>query len=362
MFKQCKRKLDFMRIYIDEAGVFVPRADGQPSYSVVLALIIPSSIEAELFYEFLRLRDTWPGNEIEIKGSKLSEDQAAQVINLLGGYDVLVTFMALDMATHRDDAMSRFKNEQAASLTIHLTPEHSETVTREMREIADAVRRMPNQLFVQGFATTQLIFDATQQATLYYAQRAPIELGDISWIIDRKNRTITEMEQTWATLILPASESHYAKTPLDRLRGADYSYYDARYGIDRQNASEELLRHIDWMRSQYDVKEPLHKVIDSRKLLSEQRQFGDSRDSLGLQLADMLATILRRALNGNLGKEGWKDFGRLLILKTRSSFIQLGSSTDGQPRFVRGRAEAVSKVLSSRAKSMLLDSSVAAQT
>lgn len=352
-----------MRIYIDEAGVFVPRTDGQPSHSVVLGMVVPSLIEAELSYEFLRLRDTWPRNEIEIKGSKLDEAQAAQVINLVSRYDILVTFVALDMATHGNDAMSRFKNEQADSLTTHQTPEHSKTVVREMHEMADAVRRMPNQLFVQGFATTQLIFETTQQATLYYAQRLPQELGDIAWIIDRKNRTMTEMEQTWATLILPASESHYARTPLQRLRGANYSYYDARYGVDCLNAPEELLKHIDWIRSQYDVKEPLHKAIDSKKLLSEQRQFGDSRNSLGLQLADMLATILRRALNGNLGNEGWKDFGRLLILKTRSSFIQLGSSVDRQARYVGGRAESVSKELSRQAKSMLLeDSTAGAQT
>src|SRR5271170_4028153 len=67
-----------MRIYIDEAGPFLPPQSPRSLFSLVLSLIIPSSIEQELFYEFLRLRDTWPNQSVEIKGSSLNESQAAQ--------------------------------------------------------------------------------------------------------------------------------------------------------------------------------------------------------------------------------------------------------------------------------------------
>jgi Protein of unknown function (DUF3800) len=50
---------------------------------------------------------------------------------------------------------------------------------------------------------------------------------------------------------------------------------------------------------------------DATRLFSEQRTFEDSKRSLGLQLADILATILRRALNENLQRDGWKDIGKL---------------------------------------------------
>jgi hypothetical protein len=65
-----------MRIYIDEAGNFVVPADGQSLYSLVLALVISTSIENDLFQAFLHLRDGWPNNAVEIKGSKLDESQA----------------------------------------------------------------------------------------------------------------------------------------------------------------------------------------------------------------------------------------------------------------------------------------------
>lgn len=61
-----------MNIYIDEAGPFIP-PQGKRRYSLVLAIVVPSATEAELFYQFLRLRDSWPQKAIEIKGSRTSD-------------------------------------------------------------------------------------------------------------------------------------------------------------------------------------------------------------------------------------------------------------------------------------------------
>jgi hypothetical protein len=72
-----------MRIYMDEAGSFVIPNQPSSSFCAVLALIVPAAYETELFYEFLRLRDSWPIQEIEIKGSSLHEAEAAQVIEML---------------------------------------------------------------------------------------------------------------------------------------------------------------------------------------------------------------------------------------------------------------------------------------
>ena len=89
-----------MRTYIDEAGLFMAPPSGYDSFSLVLSLVVPSTTEAELFYDFLRLRDEWPVNGIEIKGSSLDESQTAQVIALCLRHDVLVEFLAVNMATH----------------------------------------------------------------------------------------------------------------------------------------------------------------------------------------------------------------------------------------------------------------------
>jgi hypothetical protein len=345
-----------MRIYIDEAGPFLPPNPPRSLFSLVLALIIPSAIEQELLYEFLRLRDTWPNQNVEIKGSSLDELQAAQLINLVLRYDIIVEFIALDATTHPNPVVEDFKNRQADAVTASITREHDPGPIPHYYQLGESVRAMPNQLFLQAMATWELIIRTVREATLYYVQRQPMELGDISWVIDRKNRTITEMEETWSTLILPLSETAFVKKPLLYIDGEDYSHFESRYGPTDSMADPEMLRHSQWVSSVYG-KRPNNDAcigIDANRILTEQLTFQDSRDSLGLQLTDMLATILRRALNDRLQFPGWKDFGGLLVRRQQPGvgFIQLGAAGDLR---MPGHAEKVCKVLDARAKSMLIE-------
>lgn len=348
-------RLFHMRIYIDEAGLFVPPSTEPHSYSLVLALAIPSSIEGELFYEFLRLRDSWPIKGVEIKGSKLEESQAAGLIEVVSRYDVVVNFFAIDMATHGDVISGELKMRQAAELTAHLTPAHRPNVVAQLHRDADVIRAMPNQLFLQSFLTIQLVLEAIQETTLYYVQRLPEELGEFAWFIDPKDHTITQMEEMWTKYILPMGEGHFARKPLAVIEGADYSDFDARYTIAADD--EETKRHREWMEQVYGLGLAGRRILrNANLLLSGNRTFPNSRDSLGIQLADMLAAILRRALNNHLRHAGWKDFGKLLVDKRRgeSHFLQLGL-VKGVPWTVQGYAKKVGLALMNLAKPMVLD-------
>ncbi|MCU1301701.1 MAG: hypothetical protein JWQ87_1985 [Candidatus Sulfotelmatobacter sp.] len=344
-----------MRIYIDEAGAFIPPQPPRPLFSIVLSLIIPSATEHELFYEFLHLRDTWPNQNVEIKGRSLDESQAAQIISLVLKYDTLVQFIALDTNTHPDNLVEDFKNRQADAVTANITREHHPGPIPHLHQLGEEVRQMSNQLFLQALATWELIIRTIREGTVYFVQRQPEELGDIAWVIDRKYRTLTQMEETWSTLILPLSEGAFAKVPLVGILEEDYSYFDAKYGFNRATIEPEDLRHLQWLHS-VSGKGPLREDerlgVNAQLLLTEQRTFEDSRDSLGLQLADMLATILRRALNDQLQYPGWKDFGGLLVRHHNpgTGFIQFGG---GEETLMTGHARNVCKVLDSKAKSMV---------
>jgi hypothetical protein len=342
-----------MRIYIDEAGSFVPPRSPRTAFSLVLALLIPAEIEKELFYEFLRLRDAWPIQAVEIKGSGLDESQAAQLIDLVSGYDVLVQFIALDANTHPEMLVTAFKDRQADAITQGITREHQPNLVLDLYQLGEAVRMMPNQLFLQAFAMWLLIIKTLREGTLYYVQRQPQELGDISWTIDRKDKTITQMEAIWSTLILPMSEKVFAREPFKAIAGEDYSSFRTRYGFTEATADTEMLRHMHWLRSFYGTPDGPIQGIDSKRLLTEQRTFQDSRDSLGLQLCDMLAATLRRAFNGQLQPEGWKDFGKLLIRQHNPSdgFIQLDP---GGEVYMPTHTKKVWQTLDRKAKDMLV--------
>lgn len=343
-----------MRIFIDEAGAFLPPTSSQSSYSLVLALVIPSSCEKELYYEFLRLRDSWPVQRVEIKGSSLDEKRASEIIDLLAPFDVVVDFVAVDMALHGKDVIDAFKLRQAEAITAHVTREHHPEMVLQMVQLEHTVQNMPNQLFIQTELTIKLILSILQIATLYFVQRKPEELGDIAWVVDRKGHTLTEMEETWSTLILPFSESHFMRKPIIFLKEGDYSHF-ARYETNPA-ADENMAKHLEWAAATYgkpDVNSE-KRVVDAKRLLTEQLRFLDSLDSLGLQLADMLATILRRALNNHLQKSGWMNFGKLIVHHPSPGWFSLLGPEIPQPPWPQSVIE-VWNALKSSSKSMVLD-------
>lgn len=344
-----------MRIFIDESGIFIPPTKRHHSFSLVLAVITPSAAEANPLSEFRSLRDSWPKQSGEIKGSSLDEPQAAQLIDLISRYDALVNFKALDMAMHPPTVIDEIKRHQADAVTAHLTGEHRPALASQLIALEKSVRSMPNQLFLQAFLMINLILEALEEGTLYYVQREPEELGEISWTIDRKDHSPTEMEKTWTTLILPICENHFAIHPLKTLEGADYSHFEARYGFKAEAADDEWKKHFHWLEETYGFRPSDGEiVIQARPILTERFEFLDSRDSLGLQLADMLAAILRRALNGNLQLGGWKDFGKLLLRKSQpgSSFVQFGKSVNGAPRPIDGQPGEVCRILFEKSRSL----------
>ncbi len=119
-----------------------------------------------------------------------------------------------------------------------------------------------------------------------------------------------------------------------------------------------MARHLKWMRetlpSSTRRTDPL-TGIDAKKLLTEKRSFEDSRNNLGLQLADIASTTLCRALNGNLLSAGWKPFARLLIRKKTAPFLQIGKAALGQYPPLDHRAENVWRTLDANSQAMVLD-------
>ena len=348
-----------MNIYIDEAGAFTsPKGNRPHHYSLVLALVVPNETEADLFYEFLRLRDSWPRQGVEIKGSKLDEDQTAQVADLLDVHEVIAEYCAIDMVQHPDEIVDEFKKRQAVALTANLTPKHAETVARIWHGESEGIRAMSNPLFVQAFMMINLILELLDTAINYYVQRRPSELGRFNWTIDRKDHTVTQMEQLWSTLILPIGESESARHPYARVEGFDYSHF-AKYEIDESTADEKTKRHLQWMRSTlpFSKAAPDHlRCINAKRIWTEERSFADSKDTLGLQLADIAASILSRALNGNLQPRGWKPISNLLIRKKDVPIVKLGKAAEQQSRLEPHSAK-VWRILDANSKAMLLEPS-----
>ncbi len=207
-----------MNIYVDESGAFVVPKGRDHLVCCVAGLVIPTRQEPDLFFDFLRLRDQWPVNQIEPKGSQLAEAQIAAVIDLLVSRGALLQVVATDMALYNDARLDALRRDQASRVLKHITPEHQPRLVSQLTELRDRWLAVSNQLFVQSVLTIHLLEELLQTATLFYTLWEPAELGSFKWTIDAKDRIVTNVERVWKTLLMPILQTGSLKKPLMLLK------------------------------------------------------------------------------------------------------------------------------------------------
>ncbi len=306
-----------MNIYIDEAGIFVKPPQNKCAVSAVGALIIPEKKEKIIFSKFEALKNKWGFNGIEVKGSKLNESQVNSVIEILEKYNVMFEVVAIDMNIQSNDGITTHKLDRAQKMISCITNEFNETLIENLHKTKDEIESLSNQLYVQVSLTIQLLIQVFQKTMLYYSLRKPKELEFFKWIVDAKNLNITTSEKVWKTLILPLAQSMSLDEPLLMLKEGDYSHYY------KNRKSGDI---PDYLSEHVKGKDP-NNFTELNSVYSDIK-FEDSKNSLGVQLADILITSIRRSMNGNLQKKGWKSFGNIIVMGKKQSITLLNMDED----------------------------------
>jgi hypothetical protein len=200
-----------MHIYIDEAGVFIP--DPNHTATLVAALVIPSDKKVRLFQEFAAMSAPWPRYKGEIKGSKLDEPQIAEVVSLLHRHEALVEINAVDSGLQEKSDLERIKRKVVKGLSV-------------FPNASAAFEETPLQLFVQAYLMQPLIYNVIQNSVSYYARRMPKELKSLHWLVDGKDKTLSDFDLAWSTLAFPSLLRMCLENPFLLLPGGDYSHLD----------------------------------------------------------------------------------------------------------------------------------------
>jgi hypothetical protein len=309
-----------MHIYIDESGQFIPLNDAKSRAAAVVALVVPDSQRMALVREFKKTRKQLRPGATEIKGSSLSEQEAARILALLATYDLLLEAVVVDVGQHKDDDVTRFKMQRADNLLESIDREHKATLIHDLLETQQRLIGLSNQLFIQASCMFQLIPRVVETATMYYSQRLPRELGQFHWRIDAKADRATAMEQLWSLLVPVAVATRSLSQPMVMYDGGDYSSYE-RFDVPADPPTPGQFR------------------TDLKRVLREDLRFLDSNHDIGLQIADIVAAVLTRALNGTLEESGWRGLGKLFILRTEKTLRVIALSRDA----LRGMSEPISK-------------------
>lgn len=291
-----------MYVFIDEAGGFqVPTRPNQ--VSCVAALVIPETFARTLFRKIRRDIGWWRVGGREVKGSQLDERKMAELVRVVRRFDVLLIGVAIDMGLHTEAGLSRHRHQQSTTIRRAVTGTMNFALRERIERLASQIEALPNQLYVQSVLLTTLVQTAMQTATLYYAQRIPKILSAFVWRVDAKDQTLTKYERLWSDVVGPFLQTRSLSSPLLQMEGADYSFFEKFCG-----QSAEPPPHLKGRVAESD--EPF-QYFEMNQVLADLR-FCRSHTLTGLQVVDMLAAGIRRACNGTLQQEGWKELGRLM--------------------------------------------------
>lgn len=220
--------------------------------------------------------------------------------------------VAIDMNIQDDDGITVHKLDRANKMISCITDEFNEILIKNLHKTKEEIESLPNQLYIQVSLTIELLIQVFQKSMLNYSLRKPKELEFFKWIVDAKNLNITTSEKIWKSLVLPLAQSRSFDEPVLMLKEGDYShYYKNRKSGDIPNYLSEHVKD----------KDP-NSFTELNSVYSD-IEFEDSKNSLGLQLADILITSIRRSMNGNLQKQAWDKFGSIIVMGKKQSITLL---------------------------------------
>lgn len=288
-----------MYVFVDEAGNFQPT--GRPGIvSCAAAVLVPESCVRALFRRHRTLTEPWRNGASELKASSLDERQAAAITKALVRFDIVAVVASVDMSAHSDEVLTRGKTAQAQRIIESIESWMTAGQRAFLERSAEQLRGLSNQLFAQFIVLTELAMRVIETAPIYYAQREPQTLGSFRWRFDAKDKTVTPSESLWSKFVAPLTQTVTLRRPLLGIRNLDYSAFN-------RFLQTEFPEHLAGKRRGPGP------YLNLGKILGEDRKFVDSRRCTGIQLADFVATTVRRACNERLGRAGWSDLGRLFV-------------------------------------------------
>jgi hypothetical protein len=296
-----------MHIFIDESGIFTHPQKKKHLISCVTGLVVPDGELSKLGNELLYFKRKW-GFIGEIKGNKINEAQAKNLVKRLQQLNLFAYSVCIDMGLHTPGGIESHKISQANAFSEAATTMIHATARDELHALANEIEATSNQLYVQSTLLIQLCDQIIRKSTLYYSQKAPHELGSFKWNLDAKG---SSFETLWKKIVAPGIQSKFLAEHHMTVKEFDYSYFDKSFKFHMAEIPKHLIGHVAQGAS--------NEVIDIKKLITNNLEFCDSQKVPGLQVVDMLSSIITRACNDTLQKEGWENIGNLFLHAEKGS-------------------------------------------
>lgn len=312
-----------MNIYIDESGSFVS-APNVGSWNVVAAAVASESSRRHIERAIKLLKLTTSSQiTAEVKLNDVNEARYADFLNELASVHVLLFATATDAGLNTRDRVLRHQAIQVAKIRENIPRMRNQGGREGVELLANQLESVPPQLYAQLVCQVDLLHSIIDRAINYFAQRVPATLTEFRWRIDQKNTTKTIYEAAFEKIAPALLQTRSFREPSARVEGFNYRHFKQYEFPEGQEP--------DYLEAEYGVK--VKYAFDIGKLIRGDLMFEDSKASVGIQVADLLASGIRRALRG-----GFKDneaiaraLGRLTLQNERGKYpIHLISFADSE--------------------------------
>lgn len=322
-----------MQIYIDESGSFVS-ASTPGSWNAVVALAAPESARSTIEKLVRALKLSAETNvSSELKLNDIPEDRYLRFLESLSKTSVLLFATATDAGHNAPDRIAHHQKNQVEKVRENISRMRYEGGRQEVKLLADQLEAIPPQLYAQLICQVDLLHDVVGRSINYFAQRIPGTLTEFRWRIDQKNTSKTTYEDAFEKIAPALLQTRSLRDPSARVEGFDYRRMVAYEFPDG--------RPLDYLAEEYGVE--VKDALNIQKLIRGNLKFEDSKQSHGIQVADLLASGLRRCLRGKFkdNDAAAAALGKLTLQNQRGKYpIHLISfaSQEGEVDLIASRA------------------------
>jgi len=279
------RTLGGVNTFIDESGSFAwhPR---RGSWCVVAAVTAPESARRDIASILRRLRASHGVHKSEVKLPQLGEGGYIRFLDELAKVDVALFATATDSGLNAPNLVAAHRTAQAAAIRVNVPRMRYEGGRRGVQLLADEIDSLPNQLYVQLVCQVGLLDDVVRRAINFWVQRRPATLREFRWRVDQKNTTKTTFESAFEKIAPALLQTRSIQEPAIQVRGFDYRHFSAYEFADGE--------FPEYLQAEHGL--PAMDGFNLQKLIRGNLSFADSKAHDGLQIADLLASGLRRAM------------------------------------------------------------------
>jgi Protein of unknown function (DUF3800) len=278
-----------MNIFIDESGTFVASKNPE-SWNSIAAYVLPERIQTKVRAELAKLKKACGVSVTkEIKLNEITEKYYEVFLYRLGKLSGCLFAIAIDSGQNPKDTILAHQADLVAETRDKIRIMIYESGKRSVEKLAHDIDSLSPQLYVQMRCQVTLINDILHRGLIYYVQRDPVTLGRFKWRIDQKTGPKARFERTFKTVIPILLQSMSLREPLIFLEDADYSYFKPFEYADGQEPA--------YLRDYYGI--DMKGGINVGKIVHDNVAFPDSKHDIGVQIADLLASGIRRCLRGN---------------------------------------------------------------